>query len=456
MKTAKPTLEFSLAYLSQKEGASPGAIMQDASGERYMVKLGIPKSSTKYLISSHKDIENLASQMSRESCKEKAFFNIAEAIGNSKYQTPQTSIVFLKPEKYTPLSATSANRKSIAKCLKDKIKIDRHSLNTINLDSTLEQLNTLDIAHFTSKMISPYHDIGDYYNYHNSFINGEGLRKYPSLPKEPKGLGAFFALSCCMGNNDCIGAQGKNAGFNPETEHIIIIDGGNANPAPHLVNHYFPTADNNSCSLNFYEDLSIESQKEACESFIKFANLTPKELRHLITDNEKTATLLGEQYIAENVEKLQTQQTKIVDVFYDDMVRLGCKIPQRIFDIKEEIDSTKDIPPLLENITFQSTTSEESLSSSDESTHSKENAKENTNRHITPPRVRNKPLLAIQVSPQSNFNSPNRISIESTIAAAEALSLAGVKVINQDNSINHQASPSYIGNKRRRTPISTP
>ena len=67
MKTSQPTLDPQFTYITEKGGASPGAIMRDNSGDLYLIKLGIPQSSTKHLIKNSQDIQNLAHSMSKKS-----------------------------------------------------------------------------------------------------------------------------------------------------------------------------------------------------------------------------------------------------------------------------------------------------------------------------------------------------------------------------------------------------
>lgn len=350
-------MKTQLVPIAIKGGASPGAIMQDEHSNTYIVKLGIPASSGPYSIGSKVDIKLLTDNMSRKSCEEKMFFELAQEIGADCYQLPETNIALLKPSDYESISPSIVggvaaeyqeepesidNPKNVFATLRHKIKIPPY-VEDINTQQALDIINSTDIVHFSSQLIDNYQDLAEFYNYHKDREITRSHKKDPEapIPIEPRGMGAFFALSCCVGNNDSIGSQGKNAGFNPATNQIIVVDGGNANYSSNMISKLIPSSDNNSSWLSFDDDLSHSAQKEACETFIRFASLKERKLYNIITNNGKTAEILGEDYIHKQIIKFNQQQNQVIRVFYEEMIKHGCIIPEIVIQKKVLLDFKK-------------------------------------------------------------------------------------------------------------------
>jgi len=328
----KENLSHVLTSIGVKGGASPGAIMQDNDGNKFVVKLGLPISSGPYGINCMEDLDSLTRNMSKKSCEEKIFFNIANAIGGDAYQLPEVELVKIKPQQYKLISGVEvgSNSRSVNSTLKHKIKIGLSE--DLNAEEILDKINNTPITHFASKIIPNYQDVGTYYNYHEDKAISSSHKNNPNaaIPEEPGGLGALYALSCCLGNNDSIGANGGNVGFNPLTNKIIVVDGGNSNFNPNFISHFIPVADSNKSWLSFTDDLSVNAQKEACDTFIKFASLNSAQLRALITDNEKVTSILGESFINNRIEKIKSLQAKVVEEFYQDMMNNNCHITKQV------------------------------------------------------------------------------------------------------------------------------
>ncbi len=325
-----------LSFFGNKKGQSPGALMTDGD-KVYLVKLGIPRAHGRYELNSYEDVAPLINEMSRRACDEKIFFNIAEAVGNNKYMLPKTDIVFINPSKYSR-SSCSVYRKLAKKFHVENISssIDESPINIV-----IEQINSAEIAHFVSEIITPYHDIGEFYKYHVEEAQGDMRQieyQRPGVPGEPLGMGAFFALSCFTGNYDCIGNTGANAGVSPDTFKVIIVDGGISRMHKEVITDPMPVSSNHQQWLG-YLDLSPAAQREASETFARIANLEEPDIRDLITNNGQftAAGVFTPSEITNRLKQFKEQQLKIVEVFYDSMLKEDYATP-RIIRMKEKLD----------------------------------------------------------------------------------------------------------------------
>lgn len=422
-----------MVVLGDKKGASPGAIMRSGNKD-YIVKLGIPRVDGKYQLNDYKDIDLLTAEMSRRSCDEKIFFNIAQAVGDNKYLLPDTGIVFMRPIDYSEsirsvgrslsgklkpsinmeippegdsckevidqiITATEnmknhildelvivtvidpiianikvikdhISNKSVIEDVFDKILTDIEGIKGRILDElvikevidpiianieaikgdipektvvaeVVNYINSTEIAHFRSEIITSYQDIGKFYKYNDDKAFGGDMRidSYKAvIPPEPKGMGAFFALNNFVGNYDCIGASGENVGFDRDSNKLIIVDGGEARGS-HKVSKTMMTSLNGKTWLD-YNELSVEGRKEANETFARIANLGDLEIRALVTNNEQfmDAGVFTEEEIEKKMGEFRQQQLNIVEVYYDSMVQEGIHITPKIAALKEEVD----------------------------------------------------------------------------------------------------------------------
>lgn len=357
--------------VSAKGGASPGAIMVDSSGERYLVKMGIPYSHGRFKVRNVSDVEQVIHRMSVKSCEEKIFFNIAGAIGGDNFQLPETDLVRLTADNYAYLdrNKTIANPRSWNKVFLRKFKLDGvREKDFEGIWKTIENIGSTEIVHIRSKMIDSYSNLSRYYNYHEVYGGADSDKSSDSRnskksktsyeegifdPKEneglePEGIGSFFALSCCMGNNDCIGVNGDNVGYNPELGKLIVIDGGNMNLSSQSIALDIPASSNHSVWFSF-RDLSEKAQKQACETFIRFASLNDDQLMSLITNHGQIHEVLGRDYIMENLDKLKARQKEVVKVFYNEMRRHLCEITPEVSRLNTKIEiENMDLRPLKE------------------------------------------------------------------------------------------------------------
>ncbi len=327
-------------FLGDKQGASPGAIMSDGE-KKYVVKLGIPRAHGSYKLNDYNDATLLTAEMSRRSCDEKVFFNIAQAVGGDKCILPETDIVFMHPSRYSE-SACSVRKKLASKC--DVESIESSSLDKMVIDEVVDLINSTEIAHFRSEMIVPYKDVGEFYRYHVKNAEGEMRQdgNIDTLPPEPKGMGAFFAINNFMGNYDCIGSSGGNVGFDPVSNKLIIVDGGEARMT-HQISSDMPSSANNQTWLSYY-DLTDEGKKEAAEVFSNIASLDDAEIRALITNNEQFVdhNIFTEEEIEKKMGEFRSKQLNIVEVYYDHMIEVGCPITPKISALKAEVDGRAD------------------------------------------------------------------------------------------------------------------
>jgi hypothetical protein len=345
MKTSSDTSQ--MFFSRDKGGASPGALMTDDNKE-YIVKLGIPRVHESYKLNDYNDVDLLTKEMSRRACDEKIFFNIAQAVGDNKYILPETDIVFMQPSEYSESSC------SVRKSLANKFDVSNIevSLEESSYTEVIDRINSTEIAHFRSEMIASYQDIGGFYRYHiqNSSVDMIKDKHVGSLPLEPKGMGAFFALNNFMGNYDCIGASGGNVGFDSDSHKLIIVDGGEARTT-HKINKLMPSSANNKTWLS-YDDLSDEDKKEASETFVRIANIDDLEIRSLVTNNEQfvDSSIFTEEEIERKIGNFKHQQSNVVETYYDSMVKEGCHINSKIITLKEEIDARLAIEQQEKNI----------------------------------------------------------------------------------------------------------
>lgn len=325
-----------MVLLGDKKGASPGALMSDGEKE-YIVKLGIPRAHGNYKLNDYNDVGLLTKEMSRRACDEKIFFNIAQAIGDNKYILPETDVIFMQPSEYSE-SSCSVRRSLATKFDVEAIKFSDTEREVI--EEVVDQINSTEMAHFRSEMITPYQDIGEFYRYHIKNAVGDMRQdEHIGLPPEPKGMGAFFALNNFMGNYDCIGNSGGNVGFDQASDKLIIVDGGESR-MNHKIATVMPSSANNQVWLS-YEELSAEGKKEASETFARIANLNSLEIRALITNNEKfvDSNIFTEEEVEKKIGEFRQQQLNIVEVYYNSMVQEGCNITSKILSLKEEVDA---------------------------------------------------------------------------------------------------------------------
>lgn len=324
-------IDINLHSPSLKKGASPGAIMNDELNNKIMVKLSIPPAQEKFKISNLPQVDNFVANLSKAACYEQLFFNLAKKIANDKLEVPQTFLTMLKPFEYDMVSG-DINLRSVSNCLGKKFSIKNFELNK---EIIIDYIKNSEIAHICSVMLENYHDLSDCFpNLTNNLEKGEKTIL-------PSGIGAFFAFNACMGNNDCIGSQGTNAGFNVESDKIILVDGGNYRFNPARIDRIISVADNNALMLSFDMDLSQEEQKNACEVFMRFASLNESELRSLITEDEKyiNCNFLSEKDVKLKIAEIKLQQQRVVEVFYNDMIAHELEIPMRIIEIANKIET---------------------------------------------------------------------------------------------------------------------
>lgn len=325
-----------MAVLGDKQGASPGAVMSDGERE-YVVKLGIPRAHGNYKLNDYNDVDLLTAEMSRRSCDEKVFFNIAKAVGGDKCILPETDIIFMQPSNYSE-SSCSVRKKIASKC--DVAAIESTSLDKMVIDEVVDRINSTELAHFRSEMIVPYKDVGKFYRYHVKNAEGEmrNAERIDYLPPEPNGMGAFFAINNFMGNYDCIGVSGGNVGFDEASNKLIIVDGGEMR-ITHLISSTMPSSANHQTWLS-YEDLTDDGKKEAAEVFSNIASLDEQEIRALITNNEQFVdhNIFTEEEIEKKMGEFRNKQLNIVEVYYDHMVEVGCQITPKVEALKEVID----------------------------------------------------------------------------------------------------------------------
>ena len=326
-----------LVFLNDKKGQSPGAIMTD--GEKsYVVKLGVPNIHESIKIKKSEDIERLTREMSHSACEEKVFFNLAEKIGDNNYIVPRTSVVLLEPSQYSQGSC-SVNAK-----LSRKLDVTRMELRDEEapIDKVLNSINNAKIVHFASELIEPYENIGEFYRYHVDNVSGDirhtQYQSATSVPREPQGLGAFFALSCFTGNRDCIGNTGANAGIDPTTMKIIVVDGGLAQKNPDIAES-IPSSSNLRTWIDYNRDLSSQAQKEAAETFAKIISLDRVQIREIVTNNELFASsgIFTSEEVEDRINQFTAQQEKLVEVFYDRMRENNCLTP-KIEKIKHNLN----------------------------------------------------------------------------------------------------------------------
>jgi hypothetical protein len=340
--------EFTI--LDNKMGESPGAIMSDGS-ENYLVKLGLPEAHSHYTCNSYEDLDNLIKDMSRRSCEEKIFFNLAEALGSGEYVLPKTDVVLMKPKRYQESSCSIEAKLSNRFQIRDTNKLDEN----FSTEMIVNKINNTEIVHFTSELITSYQDIGSIYKYHIESAKGD-LRqdayKNIEVPDEPRGMGGFFAISCVTGNYDCIGNTGGNAGISIDDYRVIIVDGGNIRISPDVIIDPMPASSDNQLWIS-YECLSATGKRDASKVFSRIINLDDSKIRKIITNDEEFRDLdvFTESEVVDLVNKFKQQQLKLVEVFYDKILEENYVTP-KIQLLKDSIkykQAEKQVDDLFKN-----------------------------------------------------------------------------------------------------------
>jgi hypothetical protein len=275
--------------------------------------------------------------ISKEACNEKIFFNIAEAVGNDKYIIPETSIMRLKPSEYNDIG------RSIDTLRKERITTDVRS-NRVSYDSTtvIERLKDAEIYHFTSKIIPSYKDLSIYYDYHRdkeNLVNVHNIQE--GIPEEPRGMGAFFALNCFTGNRDCIGLTGKNAGIDPSTFQVIIVDGGLSQDKAGIAKS-MPSSANNNTWFSYDLDLTDSSRLEALETFVRLVELNEEQIRGILTNYGEfiEKRIFTPEEIDIKLQNFMEQQKQVVGIFYEDFKGKDL-VTEKISQIKQYLDVAK-------------------------------------------------------------------------------------------------------------------
>lgn len=321
--------------MKKKEGASPGAVFAFDDGE-YLVKLNMPPGHGPIKLKKEADFYELVDNISKEACNEKIFFNIAQAVGNNHYLIPETNIIKLKPLEYDILGRSV------------DILTERFANNVRGFqmnegtNGILEKLKNEEMYHFTSKIIPLYKDLSVYYDYHHNKENSTNVHNIQEgIPEEPRGMGAFFALNCFTGNRDCIGQTGKNAGVDPETFQIIIVDGGLSQEKADVVKT-MPSSANNKVWLDYEYDLSADARLEALETFARLVELNEEQIRNILTNGGQFTAegVFNSEEINIKLQKFMEQQKQVVDVFYEDLKMHGL-VTKKIDQIKQSLDIEK-------------------------------------------------------------------------------------------------------------------
>lgn len=321
--------------IKNKGGASPGAIFVSGDDE-YLVKLNMPPGHGPINLKIEADFDSLVANISKEACNEKIFFNIAQIVGNNKYIIPETNVELLQPREY------DEHGRSIDTLSKERITTDVRG-NRMSYDSAtvIERLKDQEIYHFSSKIIPSYRDLSEYYYYHNK-ENILGSRNIMAgIPQEPEGMGAFFALNCFTGNRDCIGLTGKNAGIDPNTFKIIIVDGGLSQDKAEIIKS-MPSSANNHTWFSYDLDLTDSSRLEALETFVRLVELNEEQIRGILTNYGEFIKkgIFTPEEIDIKLQKFVEQQKQVVGVFYVDLKTHGL-VTEKIEKIKEDLSIAK-------------------------------------------------------------------------------------------------------------------